>query len=80
MYIVSELTALSVVFAILVVVALVLGVAYLSWLLGSRFFGDDPGGRDPNLRGQFMMWGNGPKYIEFLREKRRLIRKNRRRY
>jgi hypothetical protein len=76
---VTVLTAVSVFLAILALTAVVLGVAYLCRLVGSRFFGDDPGGRDPNLGGQFLMWGNGPKYIEFLREKQRLVRKNRRR-
>lgn len=66
-------------FGILAVIAIVVGVAYVSWLLGSRFFGDDPGGAITGPRG----WTTGPfgglapKYVEFLREKKRLIRKDR---
>lgn len=74
----TGITAISLLFGTLVVVALILGVAYLSWLLGSRFFGDDPGGRDPRVTGH--KEASVPRYIEFLREKQRLIRKTRRKY
>ncbi len=56
---------------------LVVATAYVISLMGPRFFGDHPGGRDPDLGGQFLMWGNGPRYIEFLRWKRKLDRRKR---
>ena len=67
------------------VTSLVLMVAFLASIAGPRIFGDDPGGRDPSgpnppgwSVGQFGWFA--PRYIEFLREKRRLIRKQRKKY
>jgi hypothetical protein len=74
---VSPVIVISTVLGILLLAALVVGVARA---VTSGFFGDEPGGRDPNLRGQFMLWGTGPKYIEFLQWKRNLIRKARKKY
>jgi hypothetical protein len=80
----SALTLVSVFFLILAASGIVLGVAYVSWLLGSRFFGDDPGGRDPRTGPQGWTAGQfgwlAPKYVEFLREKKRLMQKNRKKY
>jgi hypothetical protein len=67
----DALTAVSIVFAVLAGFALLVAIAYVISMAASRLFGDDPGGRDPNLPGQFLMWGNGPNYIDFLRAKRR---------
>jgi hypothetical protein len=72
---VNPLTVVSVVFVAVVVLAGIGMVVYVVATVGKRFFGEDPGGRDPNLPGQFLMWGNGPNYIDFLREKRRRMRK-----
>jgi hypothetical protein len=69
---VNGLTFVSIVAGIILVIGLVIAIAYVISLVGPRFFGDDPGGRDPNLVGQFHMWGTGPRYIEFLRWKRKL--------
>jgi hypothetical protein len=57
---VNGLTFVSIVAGIILVIGLVIGIAYVISLVGPRFFGDDPGGRDPNLAGQFHMWGTGP--------------------
>jgi hypothetical protein len=73
----SGLTVVSVVAGIVLVIGLVIAIAYVISLFGPRFFGDDPGGRDPDIRGQFLMWGNGPRYIEFLRWKRKLSTRKR---
>jgi len=53
---VSGLTVVSVVAGIVLVIGLVIAIAYVISLIGPRFFGDDPGGRDPDIRGQFLMW------------------------
>jgi hypothetical protein len=74
---VSSLSAVSILFALLAGGALIAAIAYGISKAGPRFFGDDPGGRDPNLPGQFMMWGNGPNYIDFLRAKRKELMKKR---
>jgi hypothetical protein len=67
----TALTALSILFVLLAGLALIAAIAWVISKIVPPFFGDDPGGRDPNLPGQFMMWGNGPNYIDFLRSKRR---------
>lgn len=74
----SAIPGIAQLVGIVLLVAVLAGIAYLFWM-GPRFFGDDPGGRDPNLRRQFLMWGNGPNYVEFLREKRRLLGRKRKR-
>jgi hypothetical protein len=74
---VSGLTFVNVV-GIVLVVGLVIAIGYMISLVGPRFFGEDPGGRDPDIRGQFLLWGNGPRYIEFLRWKRKLGKGKRR--
>lgn len=56
----------------------VLVVAFAAWAIGSGFFGEDPGGRDPRGRGQFGL--SVLKSVEFLRERQRLIRKSRKKY
>jgi hypothetical protein len=66
----NALTEVSILFAVLAGFALLVAIAYVISKVASRFFGDDPGGRDPNLPGQFMIWGNGPNYIDLLRAKR----------
>jgi hypothetical protein len=73
---VNALSIVSLFFGLIILITAVAGAIYL-FRIGPRFFGDDPGGRDPNLPGQFMMWGNGPNYIDFLRQKRGLRRKKR---
>jgi hypothetical protein len=75
---VTGLTVVSVVAGIVLVIGLVIAIAYVISLIGPRFFGDDPGGRDPDIRSQFLMWGNGPRYIGFLRWKRKLGSRERR--
>ena len=72
------LTIVWVLLGILGIAGLVLAVAFAAWAIGSGFFGDDPGGRDPRRPGQFGL--SVPKYVEFLREKQRLIRKSRKKY
>ena len=71
------LIVVSVVAGVVLVIGLVVAIAYVISLIGPRFFGDDPGGRDPDIQGQFLMWGNGARYIEFLRWKQKLARRKR---
>jgi hypothetical protein len=70
--------AISVLVAVVAALALIAAIAYVISRVGPPFLGDDPGGRDPNLPGQFLLWGNGPNYIEFLRAKRKERAKKRR--
>ncbi len=60
-HVVSSDTAISVLFVVVRVVALVLAVLvinvsvpYLSWVLGFRFFGDDPGRHESDWRRRFV--------------------------
>ena len=48
------LTAASVLFLILAVLAINVSIPYLSWLLGLRFFGDDPGRNEQDWRRRFL--------------------------
>jgi hypothetical protein len=73
----NALTVLSIAVALLVIAAVVAGLAYVISRVGPPFFGDDPGGRDPNLPGQFLLWGNGPNYIDFLRAQRKALARKR---
>jgi hypothetical protein len=54
-----------VVAGIVLVIGLIIAIAYVISLIGPRFFGDDPGGRNPDIRGQFLMWGKGPHISNF---------------
>ncbi|MDQ6883790.1 MAG: hypothetical protein M3077_06065 [Candidatus Dormibacteraeota bacterium] len=76
------MSALSVVSILVVLIALLVVGAVLVYglCMSRRFFGNDPGGRDPNLPGQFLVWGNGPNYIDFLRRKRKLSPQEKRRH
>ncbi len=47
-------TAISVLFVVLAVVAINVSVPYLSWTLGFRFFGDDPGRQESDWRRRFL--------------------------
>jgi hypothetical protein len=51
---VSVDTGVTVLFVVLTVVAINVGVPYLSWVLGSRFFGDDPGRQETDWRRRFL--------------------------
>jgi hypothetical protein len=46
--------AISVLFVVLAVVAINVGVPYLSWVFGFRFFGDDPGRQESDWRRRFL--------------------------
>jgi len=73
----TALTAVSILFVLLAALALIAAIVWIISKLGPQFFGDDPGGRDPNLPGQFLLWGNGPNYIDFLRAKRKALARKR---
>jgi len=45
---------LRVIALVLAVLAINASIPYLSWLLGSRFFGDDPGKDEPDWRRRFL--------------------------
>lgn len=68
---------ISIVLGALLLIMLVVGIV---WAIASGFFGEDPRGRDPGLFGQFKLWGTGPEYVEFLRNKRKLLRRTRKKY
>jgi hypothetical protein len=51
---VSVDTGITVLFVVLAVVAINVGVPYLSWVLGFRFFGDDPGRQESDWRRRFL--------------------------
>jgi hypothetical protein len=46
--------AIPVVFVVLAVLAINVGVPYLSWVFGFRFFGDDPGRQESDWRRRFL--------------------------
>jgi hypothetical protein len=48
------IVVLRVIVLVLVVLAINASIPYLSWLLGSRFFGDDPGRDEPDWRRRFL--------------------------
>jgi hypothetical protein len=74
---VNTLAAISLLFALALAVTVVATIAYVISRAAPPLFGDNPGGRDPNLPGQFTLWGNGPNYIDFFRAKRRQLAKKR---
>jgi hypothetical protein len=50
---IGSVIVISTALGILLLAALVLGIVCA---VTSGFFGDEPGGRDPNLRGEFIRW------------------------
>jgi hypothetical protein len=73
----TALPAVSILIVLLAGLALIAAMVWIISKVGPPFFGEDPGGRDPNLLGQFLLWGNGPNYIDFLRAKRKALARKR---
>ena len=48
------MVVLQVVALVLAVLAINASIPYISWLLGFRFFGDDPGRNEPDWRTRFL--------------------------